>query len=574
MRVRGLTLGRVVAVALALALARMVLRGQLLVLTNEECHTGGVALEVLRHGLRFPLGAYTPEFYENGIVIQGLLAVPFVAAFGPTLLALKLLSLCVSTAQALLGLSLVRAVARELDPEAKTSSAVAQVAWLALFALGPPMFTYKAMDALGDENEAVTLSLAILLGYLRALGRRDAWRAALFFGAGLAAFWQKGTLLATAVVGLHAIARAVKGRDPRAALGRDAIAFATGMVPAVVAAQRTGLRDVGTVAEKFSFGAELLQRMLGGLAQFILIPPLALAVLAAWVAWGRWLKRLRGLDSAVTLLASYVFAHLALMPFLLGEGHVDYFQYGYPLWIVPVAVGVTRAGAAAARRRHVSPRWGAAAAGALAALIAFPIVDVRLARDWARLRQPGLGACAWRFGRAFLHANDDRRDEAARWCRRLDGRDALDCVSGLGFEAGREPDRMRATLPFDGTSEERLAFAFGAGRMAASRREGIAACAAFTDAPERDACERGFAWDCVLFTDLFVSLLTQRRMPRVACEIPDPGVGPFEQAAVEQWRRRPTGRGPDLASQRGYADWACRPVIDRCFPSSGAGPRR
>lgn len=160
-----------------------------------------------------------------------------------------------------------------------------------------------------------------------------------------------------------------------------------------------------------------------------------------------------------------------------------------------------------------------------------------------------------------------------RWCRRLDGRDALDCISGLGFEAGREPDRLRAALPFDGTTEERLAFAFGAGRMA-SRREGVAACGAFTDATEHDACERGFAWDCVLFTDLFVSLLTQRRMPRVACEMPDPGVGSFEQAAVEQWRRRPAGRGPDLASQHGYADWACRSVIDRCFPSSGAGPRR
>src|SRR5438105_3833460 len=48
-------------VAAFLFLARLMLARSLGYISPEECHTGGIAREILQHGFQFPLVAYTPE---------------------------------------------------------------------------------------------------------------------------------------------------------------------------------------------------------------------------------------------------------------------------------------------------------------------------------------------------------------------------------------------------------------------------------------------------------------------------------------------------------------------------------
>src|SRR5438046_3098135 len=82
--------------AALLFLTRFLLRGHLIPQSDQECHIGGIAVDVLAHGIRFPLTVYAPNEYDNGSFFSGLLAALSFALLGRNLLALKLVTHLIS----------------------------------------------------------------------------------------------------------------------------------------------------------------------------------------------------------------------------------------------------------------------------------------------------------------------------------------------------------------------------------------------------------------------------------------------------------------------------------------------
>src|SRR4051794_34442480 len=66
-------LGETAAFFVLLFLSRFLLRAHLLPEMDQECHIGGIAADVLAHGVRFPLLVYAPNEYDNGSFFSGLL---------------------------------------------------------------------------------------------------------------------------------------------------------------------------------------------------------------------------------------------------------------------------------------------------------------------------------------------------------------------------------------------------------------------------------------------------------------------------------------------------------------------
>jgi len=64
----------------------------------EECHTGAIAKQILEHGIQFPLKNYTPIYYENSIIIEGLLTVISARILGLNQLSLEIVPLLFSFA--------------------------------------------------------------------------------------------------------------------------------------------------------------------------------------------------------------------------------------------------------------------------------------------------------------------------------------------------------------------------------------------------------------------------------------------------------------------------------------------
>ena len=54
-----------------LFVTRFVARAHLVPQTDQECYIGGIAVDVLAHGVRFPLLVYAPNEYDNGSFFSG-----------------------------------------------------------------------------------------------------------------------------------------------------------------------------------------------------------------------------------------------------------------------------------------------------------------------------------------------------------------------------------------------------------------------------------------------------------------------------------------------------------------------
>ena len=107
-------IGELAAFAALLFLTRFVLRGYLALPLDEECHIGGVAVDVLAAGIRFPPLVYVQSDYDNGSLLSGLLAAGAFSVLGRNLLALKLVTHLVSAAGAVATLWLLRGCLRDL----------------------------------------------------------------------------------------------------------------------------------------------------------------------------------------------------------------------------------------------------------------------------------------------------------------------------------------------------------------------------------------------------------------------------------------------------------------------------
>jgi 4-amino-4-deoxy-L-arabinose transferase-like glycosyltransferase len=138
--------GLVTLVALRLVLIHASLPD---ILYWEEPYRLTIAREVL-NGPHLPLAEYQADHYQGGSLVVGLLAVPFVAAFGPTYAALKLVPLAFTVATAVLWTLLLW---RAVGP-----LAAAVGAWL--LALAPPFAQVYQVHAMGSHAESALFSAA------------------------------------------------------------------------------------------------------------------------------------------------------------------------------------------------------------------------------------------------------------------------------------------------------------------------------------------------------------------------------------------------------------------------------
>ena len=100
--------------AALLFITRDVERGHLVPQMDQECHIGGIAVDVLAHGVRFPLLVYAPNEYDNGSFFSGLLAAVSFSLLGRSVLAFKLVTHVISAAGAVATLWLLRSCLQEL----------------------------------------------------------------------------------------------------------------------------------------------------------------------------------------------------------------------------------------------------------------------------------------------------------------------------------------------------------------------------------------------------------------------------------------------------------------------------
>src|SRR5262249_9691846 len=146
---------------------RFIARGYLVTEMDQECHIGGIAVDVLAHGIRFPLVAYAPNEYDNGSFFSGLLAALSFSVFGRNLLALKLVTHVISAAGAVAALSLLRACLGALRVGDRLVRAVAITTLVYSFAMAPTLVTALSTYAVGNhpEGSAIDTMLLALFAY-------------------------------------------------------------------------------------------------------------------------------------------------------------------------------------------------------------------------------------------------------------------------------------------------------------------------------------------------------------------------------------------------------------------------
>lgn len=525
---------RFLAIGLALFAARILFMPDIPDVSPETCHSGAIASELLDHGIRFPLLAYTPESYENGIIVEGFLTVPFFQLFGRNLLALKLLAHVFATVSTLMGFALLE---RALDWRAVRDGARSLARWcyFLLMVLAPSVFTFKMLDALGDHNEGTALAMVLLVLLVRRIERPTTIRlVALWLTAGIFAVWERGTLMVVLIAGLHELTAAARSRAlwtrPFLAVGLFLIGYAPGFYISIV----RGFSDAEAIAGKFSLRSPFL-----GIVDFLtkswirpLFVFLFLGACVDWMATG-WRQRR---DNAVAMcLAGFALLHVVLVG-LTGRTNGFYHLYSFFVMAIPPAIWSARLG------NFLSHRFALPlpATGLMLSVVLVLGLRPELRLDLGRLqslhRDDAQAACYWRFGRAFGQFTHDPA-AAAKLCRSLGTGGALECMSGLAYASVTAADAQLQS------SEERLALSFGYGRSECHGSRQEHPCASLSAPEERHACESGSRWECLFFLDMERRVLDGRLLSRPTCDVSVPFVG-FESRVRDRWFARQVLPGP------------------------------
>lgn len=258
----------------------------------EECHSGAVAHEILRNGFQFPIEQYTPEYYENSIIVESLLTVVPVKLLGLNQLSVELVPFLLSFATMLIFCSLL------LRGGYKSGLWFFIVSYFFVSA----MFEYLTMDSVG--NHVIGLFFGVLELWLftnwHSTGKARYFHTFMFL-AGLGLFMHLGSLLYAGLCGLvWLVYIPASGRRPRPdapAAARGFVLFLIGAIPFVVFLVKTGMmsalyltgvvgRRSGGVEDWGSYWRGVFDQLL---VQFdgrhwLLVFYLACSVFA-WLAW-------------------------------------------------------------------------------------------------------------------------------------------------------------------------------------------------------------------------------------------------------------------------------------------------
>ncbi|HPI77296.1 MAG TPA: hypothetical protein PLK80_11240, partial [bacterium] len=221
----------------------------------EECHTGAVAREMLKNGLRFPIEQYTPEYYENSIIVGALLSLAPVSLLGLSRLSVEIAPFVLSFATLMIFISLLK--------KAGYRSGIWYFVVSYFFVSG--VFAYNTMDSVGNHVIGVFIGSLILRFFYdaRLTGNRKSYYA-LMFTSGFGLFAHLGSLLyaGLCVVVFILSGASAQGRGPRLADKEKLFgvaSFLVGASPFFVFIKKTGAMNatfLAGVVKRRSFSVE------------------------------------------------------------------------------------------------------------------------------------------------------------------------------------------------------------------------------------------------------------------------------------------------------------------------------
>ncbi len=581
-----------------LFITRFVARGHLVLQTDQECHIGGIAVDLLKHGVRFPLLVYAPNEYDNGSFFSGLLAAVSFSLLGRNVLALKLTTHVISAAGAVATLWLLRGCLEELGLMSRTARLAATGALVVAIAAAPRVVTVCAMYAVGNHAEGAAIDTVLLASFAWRLQTRSAVRTAAFWLlVGLALYVNKGTVLVIPVLAAAETALAFRARW---LLLRQVAAmcggFALGMLPEVlVIVQRHGA-GWATMVSKGQRNAQTFPHAF--VANLLILGEYRIELLTAWavaiaLGTGLFLQRARRFqrgvvsstpDTCAAGVAPVTLGLVVSVPWLLVAALIvmaqnslipSYVTYGYPAVIVLFSVLV------ALICTHATSRWGhrAGAMVGVAAIAVTLILHRPDALTWgsatvsALWRNRAGAACSWRFAEGFERQYDHglvgrgttREQYAIEQCRSLSERDqVLDCIGGVARELNwRQQGRVQDEPPAGLTAAERHAYAYLYGTH---RRGDMSACSDFANPDLRADCTAAVQLECLVFGDIYSRFLTGHAAGQPRCTIAESPMGGFWAEMRADLLRRTAGSGPqlaDLPESEGFG--ACKSVFDACY---------
>ncbi len=581
--------------AILLFLTRFMMRSHLIPLMDQECHIGGIAIDVLAHGVRFPLLAYAPNEYDNGSFFSGLLASLSFALLGRNVLSLKLVTHLISAAGAVAALWLLRGCLDELGVRNRRARWAATAALVIGIASAPRIVTLSSMYAVGNHAEGSAIDVILLAFFARLVRRRSPALTAAFWAlVGFALYLNKGTALVIPVLALAEIALSWRVR-PRllAALG----GFLVGVLPELlVIAQRRGLgwSVMSSKPSVHGFPHAFIDDL-------VTLGEHRIELLALWAAsiivGGALLAPLIGRRHRSTaaprgplppsteasrltlaMMVGFTCLHLAALT-VMAQGGVDsYSIYSYPTIVVLSALLV------AGMCVRVEARWGrrhamlaAVTATALTALLYRPdALAWRPAAVSALWHNTDAAACSWRFAEGFERehqyglapAGTTREQHAIERCRSLSEQDQiLDCVGGIARELNwRQDGTVQGEPPAGLGAVERRAYAFHWGTH---RLGDLEPCSSFRS-PELVAdCAAAVQLECLVFTDVLTRLAFAHGVAQPQCALREPPMNGYWAAMRRGFLARPAGKASDLPPASAGTDLgACEPVLRACYPPS------
>jgi hypothetical protein len=579
--------------AILLFITRFVMRSHLIPLMDQECFIGGIATDVLAHGVRFPLLAYAPNEYDNGSFFSGLLTALSFGLLGRNVLSLKLVTHLISAAGAIGALYLLRGGLDELAVASRRARWAATAALIIGIASAPRVVTLVSMYAVGNHAEGSAIDIVLLALFSRLVRTRSGTRVALFWGlVGFALYLNKGTLLVIPVLGLAEIALSWRAR-PRllAAVG----GFTMGVLPELlVIGQRHGLG--WSVMSSKPRAQAFPHAFLDDLAT---LGEHRIELLALWatsiVLGGALLARLidrrreqapptRGATPPSTaappitlaMVLAFTVLHLAALT-VMAQGGVDsYSIYSYMTLVVLAALFVawTCAG--------VEVRWGrrsAALAGVAATALSMFLyrpdaLAWRPAAISALWQNREAAACSWRFAEGFEREHQwglvpharTREEHAIEGCRLLSEQDQiLDCIGGIARELNwRQNGQVDGEPPARLNAAERRAYAFHWGTHRFGKLE---RCSDFSSPQLAADCVGAVQLECLVFTDVLTRLAFARGITQPQCPLPAPPMNGYWAAMRRDLLGRPSGKAPNAPPPSAGTDLrACEPVLRACYP--------
>ena len=579
-------IGELAAFAALLFLTRFVLRGYLALPLDEECHIGGVAVDVLAAGIRFPPLVYVQSDYDNGSLLSGLLAAGAFSVLGRNLLALKLVTHLVSAAGAVATLWLLRGCLRDLGLTSRRARWTATAALAIGIALAPEAVTVPAMCTvgIGSPADGAAIDMLLLALFAARLRRRSALRIGVFWAlVGLALHLNRATL---PVIPVLALAEAALARGtPRrwlAAAGGFLVGSARDL--ALVAAHYgAGWGQLFGKARRHSSDfpdafLESLWNLAESRASLLAAWLLALALgvgllLRAWPrlrAW--WRDATAPAPLTLALVVGAALMQLAAL-MVMAQGGFDYYTiYGYPLLMVLYALLVAWTCARAVTR------WGAGAwvhpaAIAVTLVLYRPLAPAPSLETVTSLWHNQAGAaCSWRLAEGFRREYDAGMAPPGRGleehviarCRSLsEPAQVLDCIGGISRDLQYTYDQhVQGAPPAALAPDEARAFAYYYG----VRRNGDARpCADFTDPALQADCAAAVRLDCIARGG-WGNYRSAAPSGTPRCAIPPPPMDGYWSALRTSFLTTTNGIGLRVLDRREDEQFpACRAVFEDCY---------